>query len=168
MSQNISKKIALRAVLVALAFILSWVEAQIPPLIAIPGIKPGLANLVVLIALYRLSLSDAIFINIIRILLVNFTFGSLMTFFYSLAGAALSLFIMYILKRYFNLSIMAVSVCGGISHNVGQLFLASIIVESIDIFYLLPYLWITGIITGALIGLLSGLITTRIKNILHE
>lgn len=162
MKTTISRKIALRAILIALAFILSWIEAQIPVFFTVPGIKLGLSNLVVLIALYKLSATDAFLINIVRIILTGFTFGSLVTISYSIAGGLLSFIVMYVLKNFLRSGINFVSIFGGISHNMGQLIIASILLQNLHTFYLLPYLWVSGILTGLAIGLICGLILKRI------
>ena len=116
-----AEKIALRAVLVAAAFVLAWLEAQIPTFIAVPGVKLGLTNLVVLLALYRLSWKDALVINLIRIILVGITFGNLFSLWYSLAGGLLSGTGMILLKELAHPRLVTVSVAGALLHNLGQL-----------------------------------------------
>ena len=96
---NRTQKTALRGMLIAVAFVLSWLEAQLPPLAMVPGVKLGLTNLVVLVAIYRLSTMDALVINGIRILLVAFTFGNMFSLLYSFAGGMLSTIVMLLLKR---------------------------------------------------------------------
>ena len=91
--------IASRGLLIALALVLSWVESRIPVFFAVPGMKLGLTNLVVLIALYRLGAPDALFLNIVRILLAGLTFGNLFSIVYSLAGGVLSFLVMLALKK---------------------------------------------------------------------
>lgn len=161
-NNNSSYIIALRGMLVAAAFTLSYLEAQIPAFIPIPGIKLGISNIVVLIALYKLSSLDAFAINIVRIVLAGFTFGSLSSMLYSLAGGMLSFLIMYVFKRYIRFDIKTVSILGGISHNLGQIILAAFILSNHYILMYLPMLIISGIITGLLIGIAGSLIVSRI------
>ncbi|MDO4467033.1 MAG: Gx transporter family protein [Bacillota bacterium] len=160
-----TKKLAVRAMLVALAMILSWIEAQIPPLMMVPGMKLGFTNIVVLVALYSLSEKDAFVINIVRILLVGFTFGNFYSMSYALAGGLISFLCMFLLKRYTTLNMLAVSVAGAIMHNVGQIFIAMFVMSTTKIFYYLPFLWASGIVAGCFVGILSGLIIKRIPNI---
>lgn len=163
MKKSISGKVALRGLLIAVAFVLSWVEVQIPYFFAIPGIKLGLTNLVVLIALYKLSAQDAFAINIIRILLVSITFGNMASLPYSAAGGILSFLVMFLLKQFTSSSMKFVSVFGGISHNAGQIIVAMIVLENAKIVWFLPYLWLSGIAAGIVIGLISEFITKRIR-----
>lgn len=148
--------LAMRSLLVATAMILSWLEAQIPAFFAVPGIKLGLTNLVVLVALYKLSRRDALALNVVRILLVGFTFGNLFSLAYSLAGGMLSFLVMALLKQTRRFSVVSVSVAGGVFHNVGQILVAMAVLGSHYVLYYLPVLWISGIASGAVIGLLCG------------
>ena len=158
-----NKKIATSALMIALAMILSFVESQIPSFFPIPGIKLGLANIAVIFALYRLSIKDAIVVSLIRVVVVSTLFGTSLTLAYSLSGAVLSLLIMVLLKKSDRFSIVGVSVSGGISHNIGQIIMAIILMHNSVISYYLPFLIISGIVTGVVIGLVSAKIVERIK-----
>jgi len=160
-----SKKVAFVGMLVALAFVLSYVEVLIPINLGVPGVKIGLANLVVMVALYTLSARDAFLLSMIRILLVAFTFGSFNTMMYSLAGAILSFVVMLAFKKLDILSMTGVSVLGGISHNIGQIIVAVIIVENEKLFYYLPVLLVSGIVAGIGVGVVAGLVTKRVKKV---
>ncbi len=165
MEQKIkTKKIATYGLLVALAFILSYIETLFPLPIAIPGIKLGLANLVVITALYSMGVKEAFSMSIIRIILVGFTFGSPSTMMFSLVGGLLSWLMMTIFKKSKLFSLVGVSVIGGISHNVGQIITSIFVVENINIVYYLPFLLISGILTGTVIGVLGAMIVRRLKN----
>lgn len=159
-----SKKVAIYGLLIALAFILSYIESLFPIPVPVPGIKLGLANLVVLTALYTMGVKEAFALSIIRIILVGFTFGNPSTMIFSMAGGLLSWLLMSLLKKSNKFSQVGVSVIGGISHNVGQI-IAAILVVNFNIIYYLPFLLISGVITGALIGILGAMIIKRIKNI---
>ncbi len=158
-------KMAFYGMLIALAFIFSYIEVLIPFNFGIPGIKLGLANIVVLTALYTFGAKDAFIISCIRILLVGLTFGNLFSMLYSIAGGLLSWAIMCLLKRIKGFSIIGVSIAGGISHNVGQIVVAAIVLKTIALAYYLPFLLIAGIITGLLIGILGHIIIkAQLKN----
>lgn len=163
MDKSLSKKIALRGLLVATAFLLSYIEMQIPYFFSIPGIKLGLTNLVVLIALYKLSVMDAFCINLVRIFLVGITFGNMAMLPYSLAGGILSFIVMLLLKKLTKSSLKFVSVMGGIFHNVGQIIVAMIVLENSKLTFYLPFLWISGIVAGITIGIICEFIIKRIK-----
>ena len=164
-NQTATQKIALRGLLVAVAMVLSWVEAQIPAFFSVPGIKLGLTNLVVVAALYCLSEKDAILINLLRILLVGITFGNAFAIVYSMAGGIFSGLTMIVLKRFGKFDITVVSVAGGIMHNVGQILVAMIVLETKSLLYYLPVLWISGITAGLVIGLISKEVVRRLPPI---
>ena len=149
-----TQKLALRAMLVAVAFVLSWLESQIPTFVAVPGVKLGLTNLVVLLALYRLGWPDALAINLLRIVLAGLTFGNLFSLWYSLAGGLLAGTGMIILKKCLHARLVTVSIVGGLLHNLGQLLVAVCILDSPSLFYYLVVLWIAGAVAGTAVGLL--------------
>ena len=153
-----AKRIANMAMLVALAIIFSYVEFMIPINLGIPGIKLGLANLVIVIALYTLKLSDVWIISILRILIIGFMFGSGMSIIYSLAGAIVSLIVMMLVKK-----INGFSIIGAVCHNLGQIAVAMIVVETTSILYYVPALLVAGLITGAIIGIISKRVLVAIK-----
>lgn len=157
-----TKRIACLGLFIALAFVLSYVEFLLPLNIGIPGAKVGLANLVVMVALYTLGKKDAAFLSFVRVVLVGLTFGNLAMLLYSLAGAILSFFAMLIAKRTKLFSITGVSVLGGVFHNVGQIIVAMLVLETGSLLYYLPFLIVIGTISGVVIGLLSGMITARV------
>ena len=157
-----SKKIALFGLLIALAFVLSYIESLIPVFIAVPGVKLGLTNLVVLIALDRLKKKDAFFINMIRILLVGLTFGNTFSMLYSFAGGMLSFLAMVFLYKKNWFSVIGISVAGGLFHNIGQIIVAAIVLQSDALFYYLPVLMISGTIAGIVVGILCGEIVKRL------
>lgn len=142
--------------LIALAMIFSYVEALLPFNFGIPGIKLGVANLVIVTSLYLLKPKDVWCLSLLRILLMGFLFGNGVSILYSLAGGILSLLVMLLLKTKGGFSMLGVSIGGGVSHNVGQLIAAICIVSNLNIAYYLPMLMIAGVITGAIIGMLSG------------
>lgn len=160
-----TKRITIYGLLIALALVLSFLESQIPAFFAVPGMKLGITNVVVVVALYKLNWYDAIFINIIRIILVALMFSNAASFLYSLAGGVLSCFIMIILKEIFDFSLITVSIAGGVFHNVGQILMAIILLATPAIGYYMVILWFTGIITGLIIGIISAEIIKRLPKI---
>lgn len=146
----------------ALAIIFGYVEMLLPVFTGIPGIKLGLANLVTVFILYTHSWKEAGTISVIRIVVIGFMFGNLFSILFSLAGAGLSLFCMTIAKKASGLSIVGVSILGGITHNLGQIVIAAIVVENVNLFYYFPALLVAGLVTGMLIGIVSGEIRKRI------
>jgi len=157
-----TKKTALWGMLTALAFILGYLETLLPFSIAIPGAKLGLANLVVLTALYKLGYKDAFLLNIIRILLSAFTFGNIMSLAMSLAGGILSYISMAAAKKTGKASVLFVSILGGVTHNIGQIAAAAIVVKNIYVLAYFPLLLLVGVISGALIGIVGNLLIQRI------
>ena len=163
-----TKKIAYLGLLIALAFVFSYIEFLIPVNIGVPGAKLGLANLVIIVALYTLNEKDAFVLSMIRIVLVGFTFANLASMLYSLAGGILSYVAMLIAKRTQKLSITGVSVIGGVFHNVGQIIMAIWVVKTASLVYYLPVLMVSGIAAGVAIGVLGGMVTKRIKKIVVQ
>ena len=150
---------------IALAMIMSYIEALVPLSFAVPGIKMGLANIVIIFVLYKIGTKEAILVSLIRVILVSLLFSNVMAMAYSIAGAVLSLAIMWFLKKTDKFSVIGVSIAGGIMHNVGQIIMAVILLGTEQIALYLPVLIITGTATGVVIGIVSGLVINRFKNI---
>ena len=149
----------------ALALIFSYVESLIPFHIGMPGVKLGLANLVIVVAMYKKNKKQVYLLSVTRVVLAGFMFGNLFSIVYSLAGSLLSLAVMYGLKRKESFSIMGISMAGGVFHNIGQLIVAMIVLESLNLVYYASVLLISGLITGIVIGIVSDEIMKRIKKI---
>ena len=149
----------------ALTLIFSYVETLIPVNLGIPGAKLGLANLVIVIVLYKTDFKEALLLSVTRVVLAGFIFGNLFSILYSLAGAVFSLMVMNVLKTKKTLSVIGVSIAGGASHNLGQLIIAAIVVETYQVGYYLPFLLIAGVITGALIGITSREVLKRVRDV---
>jgi len=133
---------------------------------AVPGIKLGLANLVTIIALYGIGIKESLILSMVRILLVGFTFRDPSTLLFSFAGGFLSWLSMTLIIKLKLFSMVAVSIIGGITHNIGQIIVAIIYVNNPSLIYYLPFLMISGVVSGALIGLLGALTISRLKKIL--
>jgi heptaprenyl diphosphate synthase len=156
-----TKKITVMAMCIALAMILSYVESQIPSP-GIPGVKLGLANLAVIFALYQLGWREAAGISLLRVLLVSLLFGHVASLLYSAAGAVLSLLGMILLRRIPQFSCVAVSVTGGVLHNIGQILMAWALMGANVVWYL-PVLILSGTVAGVAIGVVSAILVKRIK-----
>ena len=159
-------RVAYFGVFTALALIFSYVESLIPIQIGIPGVKLGLANLMIVIALYKMSLKETYLLSITRVVLSGFLFGNMFAILYSLAGGLLSLTVMAVLKKAGGFSVMGVSIAGGVFHNIGQLIIAMIVVETFSVAYYIPVLLISGVITGLLIGIAANETLKRIKELI--
>lgn len=158
-----TRDIARFALLTALAMVLSWVESLVSLSVAVPGVKLGLTNLVVLFALYRMGTRAAWCLSLVRVLLVSFTFGNAFSLWYSLAGAILSLLVMMALKATGKFSVTGVSVAGAVCHNLGQILVAMAVLRSTAVAFYYPALLLSGTIAGVCIGLAGGVLVRRIR-----
>ncbi len=155
-------KLTLLSLLTAAALILSYVEAVLPPIFAsVPGIKIGLPNIIVIFILYRMGIPSAITVSLIRISISSLLFGNPISFFYSLAGAFLSIAVMAILKKTNFLSAVGVSVAGGIFHNIGQILAAMLLLQTAQIGYYMIILSVTGTVAGLFVGLCGAFLIGR-------
>ena len=154
---------ALCGVFMALAMILSYLESLIPINAAVPGVKLGLANLVTIIALRKLGLKPTIIISVGRIILSGILFGNVTVIIYSLAGAALSIFLMYLISHIKIFTLTGVSICGAVAHNLGQLIVAALVLENANIMYYMIVLALVGTVAGTAIGILAGIILKNIS-----
>lgn len=158
-----TKKLAVLGLCTAVALILAYVEAMLPPVFtAVPGIKIGLPNIIIVFVLYRFGLREAAVVSLVRMLAVSFMFGNMMALVYSMAGAFLSMLVMVILKRLNFLSVVGVSVAGGVFHNVGQILTAMLLLGTAELGYYLIVLAVTGTISGIFVGLCGAIIVKRI------
>ena len=149
------KKYLYIALLTAISLVLFLVEGLIPlPFIA-PGAKLGLANIITVCTLYTLGFRASLFIVLLRTGLASFFGGGPTIFLYSLSGGLISLSLMAGLKKTGCFSILGISAAGGFSHHLGQIFLAAIAADTLNIFRYLPILGPCGLITGLCIGWLS-------------
>ncbi len=157
-----NQKLAQLGLFTAIAIIFGYVESLIPVFAGVPGIKLGLANLSVLFILQRYSVKEAAVVSLIRIFVIGFLFGNMFSILYSLAGAALSLTVMSLLSHYTKASTIAISMSGGITHNIAQLLIACVIVQSYSLIYYGPILIVSGIVTGLVIGILTTEVSRRV------
>ena len=160
-----TKRLVLLSAITAVAMILSFVESRIPPLIAIPGVKVGLANIAVIFALYRLGVGRAACVSLVRVLLVSLLFGTPASFLYSLTGALLSLGVMVLCKHFSLFGTVGVSVLGGVCHNLGQILMACIVTKTNLFSVYFPVLLLSGTLAGIVIGLAGAMLVKRLSNI---
>lgn len=163
-----TKKIARIGMFVAAAFVLSWLEAMLPLQVGIPGVKLGLSNIVVMLCLYSCSLKESFGVALLRIVLAGFTFGSLSTMLYSMAGGMLSFGVMAVLKRTGKFSVYGVSVAGGVCHNIGQILVALAVLHTTKLLYYLPALLLSGCLAGVLVGFGAGALIKSLKPLFQE
>lgn len=163
-----AKRTAYMGMLTALAFVFSYIESLLPIHLGVPGIKLGLANLVVMVALYTMSVKEAFTLSLVRIILTAFTFGNLSTVIYSFAGGMLSLAIMILAKKRNFFSVTGVSVLGGVFHNLGQIIAAVFVAETVSLLYYLPVLILSGTAAGVFIGIISSILIRRLKSVVND
>ena len=149
-----AKKIAMLALLIALAVLMGYVESLIPLNFGIPGIKIGLCNIVILIVLLRYSWKEALAVSVVRILAVGFLFGNLFSIIYSLSGAVLSILVKTLLLKSGRFGLLGVSAAGGCVHNIGQLLVAKIVLPGLPLLWYTPVLMFAGLATGALVAVI--------------
>ena len=161
--KNYGMKTAFLGICTSLALILAYVEVLLPtPIQAVPGIKLGLPNIVIIFLLYRHGPITAAAVSLVRVALVALLFGNAMSLAYSVAGAVLSLAVMILLRRLDFLSTVGVSVAGGVMHNVGQILMAMLVLGTAELGYYLAVLAVTGTIAGVLIGLAGHVLIHRV------
>ncbi len=158
-----NKRLARMAMLLALAVIMGYLEALIPVAPAIPGIKLGLANFVIVLVMYLFSIREAAVISVLRIILVGFLLSNMTMILYSFSGAVLSLTMMALIKRNPHFSLYGVSMAGGVMHNVGQLLVAGALMGFQAILWYVPFLLGAGLLAGLLIGFLVSISYRRLE-----
>lgn len=158
-----TKKLVYCAILVAAGMMLSWIEMMLPFEVGIAGVKLGLANMAVLVALYVLGTCYAFAVSVVRIVLSSLLFTGVLPMLYGIAGGILSLCGMILLKKTCKFGIVGVSACGGVLHNFGQIIVAICFLGVKEIIFYMPLLAVSGVITGVLIGVVSGIVIKRLK-----
>ncbi len=157
-----NSKVAYWGIYTALALIFSYVEMLIPIHFAVPGVKLGLANVVIVVVLYKMGRREAYIISVTRVILAGFLFGNMASIIFSLAGCIFSLTIMSILYKKEIFGIIGVSVMGAVFHYIGQVLVAMVVVNSFSIIYYFSLLMIAGVVTGVLIGIVAQEMIKRI------
>ncbi|MDW8799544.1 Gx transporter family protein [Clostridium sp. A1-XYC3] len=162
---NKTKKMVFLSFLVSIALVIYVIEAQIPVLF--PGIKLGLANIISLAALILIGWKEALLIMFLRTILGSIFGGSMSAFMFSIAGGLLSNIIMIVLYKSFkeSMSLWTISICGAIFHNIGQLLVASFVVQDFRIYVYLPILLVSAVITGYFIGLCTKFLNAHLNKL---
>lgn len=159
-----SRGIAFCGMFTAVAIIMGYIESFIVVPGLLPGMKLGLANCVILFVLMRYGVGWAALVSIVRIIVVNSLFGNMTAVAFSLAGAALSILVMSLLKKSGRFSMVGMSLAGGVAHNLGQVLVAMVIFENVGMFYYFPALIVTGVVAGIFVGIAAGLVWKKIDN----
>lgn len=157
-------KAAYLGLLCTVAVMLGYVESMIQ-IFTVPGMKLGLPNLAIVTLLYLYSWREALMVSVVRIAINGVLFGNLFGAFFSLSGGLLSLICMAVVKRLGVFDCVGVSLVGGITHNLGQIVVAVILVENVRIAYYFILLALSGLAAGAVIGLLSGIMVKRLSRV---
>lgn len=164
--KNDTKRLTVLSLLIAVAMILSYIEAQIPLSVAVPGVKIGLSNIATVFALYTIGAPAAVAVSVVRVILSSLLFGNFAMMIYSLSGAALALIFMILTKRIRVFSVIGVSVTGGVMHNAGQVIAAAVMMENAGIAaYVIPLI-ISGTLAGVAVGVISALLVGRLEGYL--
>ena len=163
-----TKRLTTLSLLVAVAMILSYVEAQIPISVSVPGVKLGISNIATLFALYTLGISEAVLVSVVRVVLSSLVFANPVMMIYSLSGAVLALVFMILMKEIGVFSILGVSVVGGVMHNVGQIIAAIILMKNSGVAYYLVPLIVSGTVAGVAVGVLSALLVKKIGKVIKK
>lgn len=151
-----TKKLAFMGLMLAVALTASYLESLLPVFTAVPGIKLGLANGVAMFVLYRNGIRPAVLLSVLRIILSAFLFQGMFAMLYSLAGAVFSLSTIMLCKKTGWLSVVGVSVAGGVMHNAGQILVAALVLENVNLLYYFSVLVVSGVIAGTAVGALTG------------
>lgn len=162
---TIARKVASSGLLLALAVLFGYVEAIIPVPMPVPGMKLGLANIVIVTILYLAGWKEAIVISALRVLIIGFLFGNLFSISYGLAGTALSILGMALVRKTRRFSVVSVSALGGVLHNCGQILVATLVVIGFPWKWYLPVLMLAGLGAGIVTGFLNRLIVPRVKRL---
>ena len=162
---TIARKVASSGLLLALAVLFGYVEAIIPVPMPVPGMKLGLANIVIVTILYLAGWKEAIVISALRVLIIGFLFGNLFSISYGLAGTALSILGMVLIRKTGRFSVVSVSALGGVLHNCGQILVATLVVIGFPWKWYLPVLMLAGLGAGIVTGFLNRLIVPRVKRL---
>lgn len=156
-----TKRITEFGLLLAISLVLAYLESLLPVMVAVPGVKLGLANIVTMLVLYRNGFKNAFFFMSLRVVMAGFLFSGIAGIVYSFAGGLLSIVVMQTAKRFSFFSAIGVSMLGAVFHNAGQIITAMLVMENAHILYYFPVLCVTGVVTGFLTGYLSYILFSK-------
>jgi heptaprenyl diphosphate synthase len=162
------KRVSYLGLFLSVSLVISYIEAILPPFIGIPGVKPGFSNIVTLITLKLFGKREAFLVLTARILLSGLLFGNGFSFVFSLSGGLLAMAVMSAAVSFKSLSLIGVSMLGGVFHNLGQLVMAAVLIKQLKIAYYGPVLLVSGLIAGALTGCTAALLIPRLEGLIRE
>ena len=152
------------SLLCAVSLIMFIIEMQLPPVVPVPGVKLGLANIITVYAVYAYNARDAVMIFFVRIIIGSLFSGNMIALIFSICGGLLCLFGMILIRRFTEINmIVFASVAGAVLHNIGQTAAAVFVMKTTAVIVYLPYLMLSGCIAGGFTGLCAWLIIKRIK-----
>lgn len=150
-----SRKVAFYGIFASLAILMGYVEFIIPSPVPIPGIKLGLANVLVIIAMYFIDNKAALSVSVVRVIVSSLLFGGFSGFLYSIAGALASFAVMALGKKIKSAGVIGVSILGGVAHNIAQITVAALVLQTVGLMYYIPVLLVSGVVTGVIIGIVA-------------
>lgn len=160
-----ARRIALSGLLTALMLVFGWIERLIPIVGAPPGVKLGLANSVLIYAVYMMNVKESFVLMLLKVLLTGFLFGNPQAMIYSFSGSLLSLCAMLLAHRIKGVSAVGVSVVGACFFNVGQVIAAAIMVALPELLIsYLPILLISAVVTGVLTGIAATMVMKHLRS----
>ena len=160
---NNTRIITICGLMTALAMIFSYIESLVPIPIPVPGVKLGLANMAIMIVMFTIGTREAVFVDIIRVVLTSMLFGNFNSFIFSISGAVLSIVVMAVLKHTGKFSEVGISVTGGVMHNIGQIIAAAAFLCSTAVLVSLPVL----IVSGTAVGFITGSVCKTVLSRIH-
>lgn len=163
-----TKKITEFGLLLTVSLIFSYVETLVPIIIAVPGIKLGLANMITILILYRAGGKEAVFFMTLRVVMAGFLFSGMSGIIFGLTGGILSIVIMKLLMNKNAFSVLGVSIAGAIFHNAGQILVAMFIMENVNVLYYFAVLLMSGAVGGLAVGYLSYLLMKQYNKFFPE
>lgn len=150
-----TKQITQLGLFLSISLVLGYLESMVPVMVAVPGVKLGIANIVTMLVLYRMGSKQAFFIMLLRVVIAGFLYSGVAGILYGLVGGVCCIAVMTCLRRIPIFSILGVSMAGAIFHNVGQIMAAVFVMENTGVIYYLPVLCISGVVSGLAVGFLS-------------
>ena len=166
MRNKSAQRVAVSGLLTSLMLVFGLIERQFPLTAAIPGVKPGLANSVLLYSLYMLGVKQSFILMLLKALMSWLIYTNMSAMFYSLGGGLCSLLVMILLSRMNGVSILGVSALGAVFFNVGQILVAVVMLNTPQLIVTyLPVLMVSGVVTGVLTGVVAKMVLKHLKSL---
>lgn len=171
MKKNLNKmsarKVALSALLLATMLVLGYFESLLPSP-AVPGVKIGLSNSILIFAVYMLNIPSAFMLMALKVILSGLMFGGVSAMMYAAAGGLISMILMCLLSRVKGIHPVVVSMVGGVGHNVGQVGMAMLQTQTTKLVYYMAILMFVGMACGALTGVCATRVMKHMKKLKSE